>query len=95
MKNDAKVFTKGPYSRYKGKYLIAFYDKTGEDFIAIFNNIRELLQYKKLDVTRENVQTYARYIYYAINQNNHNTRLLDGSTMTVWLVPDDESDDIH
>lgn len=94
MKSD-KVFTTGPYSRYKGHYLIAFYDKSGEDFIAVFNNIREILQYKKIEVSRDNVKLYAQYIYYAINNNNHNTRMLNGTAMTIWLVPDDESDDIQ
>lgn len=94
MKN--KLYYKGKYARYKGRFLIAFYDKTGEHFINIFDNVRQLLQYKNIEITRKNVMIYSKCIYYAIAHNNHNTRLLNGKSMTVWLVDEKEdSDDIE
>lgn len=87
-----KPYESGPYSRYKKKYMLAFYDRTGEHFIEIFANVREILVYQGKEITRQNVNYLNIHIYRAINWYEHRTTILNGTPMTVWLVPDDEAE---
>lgn len=83
---------RGPFSRYKGQYYIAFYDKTGEEFIEIFDNVRQILKYKNQPITRYNVQRLNIELYNSLKSEFHFTKMLDGTVMTVWLVDYDEDE---
>ena len=92
---NGRRYGKGCYERYKGHYLIAFYDRTGEHFIKIFGSVREILAYQGKEITRKNVNLLNIQIYRAINWYDHKTEMLNGHKMTVWLVDeDDEFDEI-
>lgn len=79
---------------YKKKYCIAFYDKTGEQFIDSFDNIRDILKHRGLPTTRRNVNTLNVELYRALRKDTHFTEMLDGRTVvTVWLFEPDMEDD--
>lgn len=89
---EKKPFETGPYSRYKKRFLIAFYDEKGENFIEVFANVREILVYQGKEITRQNVNYLNIHLYRALNWYDHRTSILNGKKMTVWLVEDDEID---
>lgn len=93
LKDEARRYGKGCYNLYKGHYHIAFYDKSGENFINIFSTVRDILSYQGKEITRTNVNKLNIQIFRAINWYNHRTTLLDGTMMTIWLVPADEDDE--
>lgn len=83
---------KGPQSLYKGRFAIVFYDKTGEQYINSFNNIREILAFKGEEITRSSINKMNVILCKELKTDNHHTRLLDGTLMTVWLVNDNDDD---
>lgn len=76
-KRDGKFF--------KGKYNIFFYDENDEHIVAFFNNIREILEYKKKDFTKQNYDLIKVELYRA-QKRDYKTRMLDGSVMHVHLI---------
>lgn len=81
----------GSHKYYKGKYSIAFYDKTGEEYLYGFDNIRDILKFQNKPITRENVGLIKNYLYNALKTDTHFVRFLTGEVMTVWII--DEFDD--
>lgn len=85
----------GTYKKYKGKYFVVFYDKTGEDFKYAFDNVREILQFQGKEITRQNVNLVNVELYRALRSENHLTTFLTGKTLSVWIIDEeDEFDDI-
>jgi len=81
--------TKAKY--YKSKYYIVFYDSTGEDFIDIFDNVREICNYRGLAVTQYNIKLLTEQLIYALKKDDHSTKMLDGKTVNqVFLVDIEE-----
>ena len=75
---------------YKNKYFLAFYDKSGEEFIDCFDSIKDIAKYLKIDVTNKNKMNnlYAN-IYYAIKENM-TTKIL-GKPMKIYLIDIEEN----
>ena len=71
---------------YKNKYYIAFYDRHGEDFVALFDNIHEILNYKNIKFSRAEYNKHMIELYRSLRSDNHFTKMLTGKLMTVWLV---------
>lgn len=75
---------------YKRRYAIAFYkyneDETDERFVACFNNPVDICRYKGLDPTEKNLTPVKIELYRALKRIPSTTRMLDGSTMTVYLI---------
>lgn len=84
---------KGPQSKYKGHCIIAFYDKTGENYLYCFNNVREILKFRGMPITRTNVNMINVILYRALKREGHTTNMLTGKPMSVWIIDDDDDDE--
>lgn len=79
---------------YKGRYLICFYDKQGEWSLHTFENVKELLKFQGREINRKNILNADKLLLRALNKDNHSTRMLDGTSMTVFIIDiDDEMED--
>ena len=75
---------------YKGKYFIVFYDKTDEHLLYMFNNVKEILDFKKKEVNRNNIILVNVELYRALKSEFHFTRFLTGDVMRVYIIEDKE-----
>ena len=76
----------GTHKLYKGRYFIAFYDKTDQQFLYSFDNVREILQFQGKEVTRQNVNLVNVEIYRALKTDTHFTTFLTGDVMRVYII---------
>ena len=83
----------GPHSKYKGKYFIVFYDKTGEELLYMFDNAREILQFQGKPATRQNINYINVRLYRALKTDTHFVTFLTGEVMTVYIFDIDEEED--
>lgn len=83
----------GPHKFYKGSYFLAFYDKTGEELLYIFDNAREILKFQKRELTRKNVNQINVSLYRALKTETHFTTILTGKVMRVYLVEKENDDE--
>lgn len=81
---------RGSFNFYKGKYFIAFYENDDDTYITSFNNVREILIYKNMSVTRTNVNLMNVELYRALKRDDHRTQMLNGKTMRVYLIDIDD-----
>lgn len=84
----------GPRQFYNGRFFIVFYDKTDEEFLYMFDNVREILQFQKQPITRQNVNLINVQLYRALRSEHHFTRLLTGEVMRVYTINIDKDDDL-
>lgn len=70
---------------YRGKYFIAFYDKTGEEFINCFDSIVNILYYLKSPITRQEVEKMRRKVFSAV-KNDSLVYFLDGKPRKIYLI---------
>lgn len=85
---------RGRQSLYKGRYSIVFYDRTAEEYIDAFNNVREILAYIGKEITRTSINQLNVELCRSLKSEKHYTKILNGKVMTVWLVDEvDEPDD--
>lgn len=75
---------------YKGKYFLAFYDKEGENIRYIFDNVREILKFKKLPPTRSNITNVYKCIQRSEHSEHHFTMFLTGEVMTLFVYEADD-----
>lgn len=78
--------TKNPNNLYKKRYRIVFYGPDDDTYIVGFDNAVEICKYKELPVTESNVTVIRVEIYRAIKNRNHQTRMLNGQPMYVYLI---------
>lgn len=78
---------------YKGKYFLTFYDKTDEEVLHIFDNVRDILKYLNKAITSSNINLMNVELYRALTSIEHFTRIL-GQTMRVYMIPVDEEQDV-
>lgn len=75
---------------YKRKYYIAFYDNNDEFIVIMFNNIKQICQYKNRELTQINITLTHVELYRALKRKDNSTRMLDGSLMHVHLMNAEE-----
>lgn len=78
---------------YKGEFFIVFYDKTGEEFLYMFDNVRDILRFQKKPITRASVNLINNMLYKALKTENHFVRFLTGDTMRVYIIQKEEETD--
>ena len=76
----------GTHKFYKGSYLICFYDKTGEIFKYMFDNVRDILAFQNKEINRQNVNLINVELRQALNSETKLTRFLNGELLKVYLV---------
>lgn len=86
-----KEYRKGSHKYYKGSFFIVFYDKTDEWLLYIFDNVREILQFMRKPLTRQNVNIINNEIYRALKTDTHFTRFLTGEVMRVYVMREDKT----
>lgn len=86
-----KEYRKGTHKYYKGSFFIVFYDKTDEWLLYIFDNVREILQFMRKPLTRQNVNIINNEIYRALKTDTHFTRFLTGEVMRVYVMREDKT----
>ena len=75
-------------SLYKGKYFLVFYDKTDEELLYIFENVREILKFMGKKITRQNVNIINVELYRALRSEEHFCRFLTGEVLRVYMISD-------
>lgn len=85
----------GPRKLYKGKYFIVFYDKTDMNFLYSFDNVREILKFKKKEITRQNVNLINVELYRALKTETHFVTFLTGEVMRVYIIDESEETEIE
>lgn len=83
----------GPHRFYKGHYIIVFYDKTDERLKHIFDNVRDILNFQKKEVNRQNVNIINQEIYKALKSEHHFVTFLTGELMRLYIVDCDDDED--
>ena len=71
---------------YKNRYCLAFYDKTGEYLLQLFDNVAEILSFQKKELSRYNKQMIMLYLYRALKSKEHFCTFLTGEVMRVYLI---------
>lgn len=71
---------------YKGKYFLVFYDKTDEELLYIFENVRDILKFMGKEITRQNVNRINVELYRALRSPEHFCRFLTGEVMRVYMI---------
>lgn len=71
---------------YKGEYIICFYDKTDDELLHMFDNVRQILHFQKKEVTRQNVNQINVELCRALKGDTHFTKFLTGKVMTVHII---------
>ena len=81
---------------YKGKYFIVFYAEDNDTFVEYFDSIREICNYKKLEMTLQNLNVIQVELYRALRRDDHSTTMLNGKKMYVYLIDvEDDEDDLE
>lgn len=79
---------------FKGKYLIAFYGADDETPIVVFNNIKEIMEYRGEEINQRNYTFLKVHLYKALKRESHSTRMLDGTPMRVYLIDMEDEEDL-
>lgn len=78
---------------YKGNFFIVFYDKTDEELLYMFDNVREILKFQKKPITRQSVNLINAMLYRALRSEHHFVKFLTGEVMRVYIINLNEDDD--
>lgn len=81
-----KEVRRGTYKYYKGSFIIIFYDKTDEELMYMFDNVREILTFMNKPITRANVNLINNELYRALRSDTHFTRFLTGEVLRVYIT---------
>ncbi len=73
-------------SLYKGKYFLVFYDKTDEELLYLFENVREILKFMGKEITRQNINIINVELYRALRSTEHFCRFLTGEVLRVYMI---------
>ena len=84
---------KGSHSMYKGRYFIVFYDKTGENLLYMFDNVREILKFQGKPLTRQNINHVNVRLYRALKTDTHFMTFLTGEVMRVYIFDVNEEEE--
>ena len=74
------------YKYYKGKYIIAFYDKDDEFLLYLFDSIKDIIRFQKKEINKQTVAYTNLLLYLALKKKNPKTKMLDGTVMTVRII---------
>ncbi len=86
---------KPTHALYKGRYLLAFYDKTDEQLLYLFDNVRDILKFMNKACTRQNVNLVNVMLYRALSTEEKFVRFLTGEVMRVYMIPYVEDEEIN
>lgn len=81
---------RGSHALYKGRYFIVFYDKTDSELLYMFDNVRDILKFMNMDITRTNVNYINVQLYRALKSDTHFTRFLTGEVLRVYIINEEE-----
>lgn len=84
---------KGSRSMYKGRYFIVFYDKTGENLLYMFDNVREILKFQGKPLTRQNINHVNVRLYRALKTDTHFVTFLTDEVMRVYIFDENEEEE--
>ena len=73
-------------SLYKGNYFLVFYDKTDEELLYLFENVREILKFMGKEITRQNINLINVELYRALRSTEHFCRFLTGEVLRVYMI---------
>ena len=74
-------------SLYKGKYFLVFYDKTDEELVYLFDNVRDILKFMGREMTRQNINAINVELYRALRSTEHFCRFLTDEVLRVYMIP--------
>lgn len=74
-------------SVYKDKYFLVFYDKTDEELLYLFENVRDILKFMGREITRQNINIINVELYRALRSTEHFCRFLTGEVLRVYMIP--------
>lgn len=68
---------------------VIFYDFISDFPVAIFDTVKEILDYRKVEKTKANYDLIVTELYRALKRPTHYTEML-GRPMTVYLIDTDK-----
>ena len=71
---------------YKNRYCLAFYDKTDEHLLYLFDNANEILKFQGKEVNNQNQKVVLIEIYRALRSVEHFCTFLTGKVMRLYLI---------
>lgn len=71
---------------------VIFYDFLNDYPVAMFDTVREILDYRKLEKTKANYDLIVVELYRALKRPTHYTEML-GRPMTVYLIDMNENEE--
>lgn len=77
---------------YKGKYFIVFYNKTDDELLYLFDNVRDILTFMNKPINRKNVNLINVLICRALKSEYHFVKFLTGEVMRVYIIDREEDD---
>lgn len=91
---EEKKKERGKRIFYKGSKFIVFYDMHDEYIENMFDNVKEILKYKKLPLTPHNLNLLNVEIYRALRREGHKTRILNKwNRVYIYDVKEEDDDD--
>lgn len=71
---------------YKNRYCLAFYDKTDEFLLYLFDNANDILKFQNKEITRQNQKVVLINIYRTLKSEEHFCTFLTGKVMRLYLI---------
>lgn len=75
---------------YKQNYFIVFYEYDDETYVASFDSVVEILEYKNMPINRSNKNLIYVELYRALRRPGNITYMLNGKRMHVYLIDIDD-----
>lgn len=74
------------YHYYKGRHIIAFYDKDDEFLLYMFDNVKEILKFQNKEINKKNLIYINTVLYQTLKGQPTITRMLTGEPMRVHII---------
>lgn len=71
---------------YKGKYVLAFYEKDDDTLAFMVDNLRDVCKRLKWEVNRKNMNYIQVDIYRSLRRPTHQTNLFKGKCYKVYII---------
>lgn len=81
-----KKIGRKPAKLYKSRYFIVFYDKTDEELMYSFDNVREILAFMGKEPTPRNISNIYVDLYNALRSEEHFVTFLTGEVLRVYII---------
>lgn len=91
--NNSKESSLKNKKYYKGHYLLALYDEDGERLIEVFNRCEDILSFKNMEITPDNVRLI-RVEVCRVLKNDNRCLNINGNKYHLYMINVEDDEEI-